>query len=358
MSALRKPAGPAAQDPRWAAVVAKDPRADGRFFYAVKTTGVYCRPSCPARRANSRNVAFYPTVAAAEAAGFRPCKRCKPDGLGKAARQAATIASACRMIERAEEPLATADLAAAVGLSSYHFHRLFKAVTGLTPKAYAEAHRARKIRAELPSAATVTAAAYDAGFNSASRFYEKSEAILGMKPGAYRRGGDGARIRFAVGASALGAVLVAASDKGICAISLGDDPERLVRELERQFPNAMLVAGAAAFQNTLARVIAFVEQPALGLHLPLDVRGTAFQERVWRALRKIPPGRTVTYSELAEKIGAPAAVRAVAGACAANAIAVAIPCHRVVRKGGAISGYRWGVRRKRALLAREAHRKP
>ncbi len=343
-------------DPRWAAVVARDHSADGRFFYAVRTTGVYCRPSCPSRRANPRNVAFYTTPRAAEKAGFRPCKRCRPDGPGVEAAQAATVAWACRMIEGAEEKLATGALAKVVGLSTHHFHRMFKAVTGLTPGAYADAHRAKKLRAELPGSRSVTAAAFDAGFNATSRFYEKSSAMLGMKPSAYRRGGAGTNIRFAVAHCSLGALLVAASEKGLCAVSLGDDPEKLVRELQERFRHAGLTAGDKAFEKTVAKVVAFVEKPALGLDLPLDVRGTAFQERVWRALRKIPAGRSITYGELAEKIGDPSAVRAVAGACAANTIAVAIPCHRVVRKGGGLSGYRWGVERKRALLTRE--RKP
>ncbi|MCA0199981.1 MAG: bifunctional DNA-binding transcriptional regulator/O6-methylguanine-DNA methyltransferase Ada [Proteobacteria bacterium] len=358
MSALRKSAvTPTEQDPRWAAVVAKDPSADGRFYYGVKTTGVYCRPSCAARLANPRNVSFYATPRDAEAAGFRACKRCKPMGPSRTAEHSATIAWACRMIEGGEEAPSTAQLAKIVGLSTFHFHRLFKSMTGLTPKAYAQAHRAREVRARLPRSASVTAAAYDAGFNASSRFYEKSVEILGMKPGDYRRGGPGERIRFALAQCSLGAILVAASEKGICAISLGDDPEALLRELEDRFPKAQLIGGDAAFEHTVAKVIAFVEKPGVGLDLPLDVRGTAFQERVWRALRKIPVGRSVTYAELAAKIGTPAAVRAVAGACAANTIAVAIPCHRVVRKGGALSGYRWGVTRKRALLDRESAKK-
>lgn len=355
MSALRKSAvTPTEQDPRWAAVVAKDPRADGSFYYAVKTTGVYCRPSCAARLANPRNVSFHATPRDAEAAGFRACKRCKPAGPSRAAAQSATVAWACRMIEDGEDSPSTAALAKTVGLSTFHFHRLFKAVTGLTPKAYAQAHRAREVRARLPRSASVTAAAFEAGFNASSRFYEKSAEILGMKPGDYRRGGPGAQIRFALAECSLGAILVAASEKGICAISLGDNPEALLRELEERFPKAQLIGGDAAFESTVAKVIAFVERPGVGLDLPLDVQGTAFQERVWRALRKIPAGRSVTYAELAAKIGAPAAVRAVASACAANTIAVAIPCHRVVRKGGALSGYRWGVARKRTLLDREA----
>lgn len=359
MSALRKSTARSSveRDPRWAAVVARDHNADGRFYYAVRTTGVYCRPSCAARLADPRNVAFYPTPEAAETAGFRACRRCTPKGPGLRARHAALISRACRVIEDAEEIPATAALAKIVGLSPYHFHRTFKAVTGLTPKAYADANRARKVRGHLTVSRTVTAAAFEAGFNATSRFYEQSAARLGMTPGDYRAGGAGAEIRFAVGKCSLGAILIASTDKGICAIALGDDAGPLVRDLENRFPKARLIGADRAFKSTLAKVIAFVERPAIGLDLPLDVRGTAFQERVWRALRKIPPGRSVTYTELAEKIGAPSAVRAVAGACAANTIAVAIPCHRVVRKGGVLSGYRWGVERKRALLAREGAKK-
>ena len=359
MRTLKKPAVSfSGRDPRWAAVVAKDHSADGRFYYAVKTTGVYCRPSCPARRANPRNVTFHASPAAAEAAGFRACKRCKLRDPSLKTRHGALIARACRMIEDAEAKPATTALAKAVGLSPHHFHRLLKSVTGLTPSAYAEAHRARKLRAGLPKSRTVTAAVFDAGFNATSRFYEKSAEILGMTPANYRRGGVGAEIRFAVGRCALGAILVASSEKGICAIALGDDPGRLPRELEETFPNARLIGGDKSFGKVVAKVIAFVERPALGLELPLDVRGTAFQERVWRALAKIPAGRKLTYTDLAREIGAPSAVRAVASACAANTIAVAIPCHRVVRKDGGLSGYRWGITRKRELLAREAAKTP
>lgn len=355
MPALKKtPVTTTENDPRWAAVIAKDQSADGRFYYAVETTGVYCRPSCAARLANPRNVTFHASPRDAEAAGFRACKRCKPNGPSLRTQQGETIAWACRVIEGAEEKPATARLAKIVGLSPYHFHRLFKSVTGLTPRAYAHAHRAQKVRAHLPGSRTVTGAAFDAGFNAASRFYEKSGEMLGMKPAAYRRGAAGTEIVYALSECSLGAILVASSPAGICAISLGADSAKLVRELEEQFSKAHLRRGDKAYARTVAQVVAFVEKPALGLGLPLDIQGTAFQERVWRALRKIPPGRSVTYSELAQKVGAPSAVRAVAGACAANTIAVAIPCHRVVRKSGALAGYRWGAGRKRALLAREA----
>ncbi|MGD9536987.1 MAG: bifunctional DNA-binding transcriptional regulator/O6-methylguanine-DNA methyltransferase Ada [Alphaproteobacteria bacterium] len=341
-------------DARWAAIVRRDPAADGWFYTAVKTTGIYCRPSCTARLPRRENVSFHQTCAEAEAAGFRPCKRCRPNEAPPAERRAAVIAKACRLIEAAEETPDLDAVASAVGMSRFHFQRVFKAVTGLTPRAYAAGHRANRLRDGLTQARTVTDAIYDAGFNSSGRFYAGSAAMLGMTPTSYRTGGRGAEIRFAVGQCSLGAILVAASPAGICAIMLGDDPDGLARELQRRFPKAALVGGDAAFERWVAQVIGLVEAPRLGLDLPLDVRGTAFQRRVWQALRAIPPGETASYAEIAAKIGAPKAVRAVAQACAANPLAVAIPCHRVVRTDSALSGYRWGVERKRALLEREA----
>src|SRR5690606_17699959 len=245
-------------------------------------------------------------------------------------------------------------LAADAGLSPFHFHRIFKATTGVTPREYAEAHRAGRVRAELARARSVTEAIYDAGFNSNSRFYERADRVLGMKPASFRDGGAGTSIRFAVGQCSLGAILVAQSERGVCAILLGDDAERLVHDLQDRFPKARMLGGDGAFEAVVAMVVGMVEQPALGLNLPLDVRGTAFQQRVWQALQQVPPGETVTYSAIAERIGAPRAVRAVARACAANPLAVAIPCHRVVRRDGDLSGYRWGIDRKRMLLDREA----
>lgn len=353
-AAMSAPKTPTELDPRWPRVQARDTSADGEFFYSVATTGVYCRPSCAARPANPKNVAFHLTTAEAEGAGFRPCKRCKPDQPPKAERDAALIARVCRIIEAAEEPPALEALARAAGLSPHHFHRLFKAVTGVTPKAYADAHRAMRLREGLETAGSVTEAIYDAGFNSAGRFYEASDALLGMTPRAWRAGGEGAEIRFAVGECSLGAILVARSDKGVCAILLDDDPDALVRDLQDRFPKARLLGGDGGFEQLVARVVGLVEQPGIGLDLPLDVRGTAFQQRVWQALREIPAGTTATYRDIAEKIGQPKAVRAVAGACAANALAIAIPCHRVVRNDGSLSGYRWGVERKQALITREA----
>jgi AraC family transcriptional regulator, regulatory protein of adaptative response / methylated-DNA-[protein]-cysteine methyltransferase len=341
---------------RWAAVMRRDAAADGEFYYSVRTTGVYCRPSCASRPARRENVAFHPTCEAAERAGFRACKRCRPNEAGLAGQHAAAVANACRAIEAAETAPGLEELAAAAGMSRFHFHRVFKAITGVTPKAYAAARRAERVRSELAASRTVTEAIYDAGYNSSGRFYAQSSEILGMTPKDFRAGGARAAIRFAVGECSLGSILVAATEKGVCAILMGDDPESLVLDLQDRFPRAVLTGGDCEFEATVGKVLSFVEAPGLGLDLPLDVRGTAFQQRVWQALRTIPAGATASYSEIAGRIGAPKSVRAVAQACAANAIAVAIPCHRVVRNDGGLSGYRWGVERKRALLDREAAR--
>jgi AraC family transcriptional regulator of adaptative response/methylated-DNA-[protein]-cysteine methyltransferase len=339
---------------RWAAVARRDRRAEGVFYYSVRTTGVYCRPSCAARRARRENVRFHDTRADAERAGFRACKRCRPDSHGLAEAHAAAVARACRLMETAEEMPSLDALAEAAGLSRFHFHRVFKTTTGLTPKAYAAAHRARRVRDELSRSHTVTDAIYGAGFNSSGRFYATASEVLGMTPTDFRAGGEGAVIRFAVGECSLGSILVAATDRGVCSILLGDDPDTLARDLQDRFPRARLIGCNREFERLVAKVVGFVEAPALGLDLPLDVRGTAFQQRVWQALREIPAGSTSTYTKIAERIGTPKAVRAVARACASNAIAVAIPCHRVVRHDGGLSGYRWGVKRKRLLLEREA----
>jgi AraC family transcriptional regulator of adaptative response/methylated-DNA-[protein]-cysteine methyltransferase len=344
----------ASEDERWQAVMRRERAADGTFYYSVRTTGVYCRPTCAARLPRRENVRFHESCAAAERAGFRPCKRCRPNEPALAEQRAAAVAKACRLIETAEEMPNLDALARTAGMSRFHFHRVFKSITGVTPKAYAAQHRAQRVRDELGRSATVTEAIYGAGFNSNGRFYATSSEVLGMTPTNFRSGGKGTVIRFAVGESSLGPILVAATEKGVCAILLGDDPDGLVRELQDRFPKAQLIGGDNAFEQRVAKVVGFVEAPALGLDLPLDIRGTAFQQRVWQALRDIPAGKTATYTEIAERIGTPKAVRAVASACAANAIAVAIPCHRVVRIDGALAGYAWGVERKRALLNREA----
>ena len=341
---------------RWETVIHRDKNAADAFVYSVKTTGVYCRPSCPARRAARENVAFYLTPKHAERAGYRACKRCKPNDPSAPGAPAALVAKACKLIVDAEEPLSLDALAGALGMSPWHFHRVFKSLTGLTPKAYAAAHRAERMHQELARGGTVTSAIYNAGFNSSGRFYAESNKRLGMKPSDFKAGGDGATIRFAAGECSLGSILVAASDLGICSIALGNDPDTLVRELQDRFPNAELIGGDPQFERMVARVVAFVENPSAGLELPLHVQGTAFQQRVWKALCDIPCGATCSYAELAQKLGQPNATRAVAAACAANTLAVAIPCHRVVRTDGSISGYRWGIQRKEKLLQVEGAR--
>ena len=352
-SALTSLSVSAPDDVRYEAVRRRDRAHDGAFVYAVSTTGIYCRPSCASRLARRENVSFFSTGEAAAAAGFRPCKRCRPEAASEQERRSAAVARACALIERQEDMPSLDALAAEAGMSRFHFHRVFKAATGLTPKAYAAARRSERMRAALANAGSVTEAIYDAGYNSSSRFYEESARELGMSPRAFKDGGSGVQIKFAIGQCSLGAILVAATGAGVSAILIGDDPDALVRGLQDQFPKAELIGADAGFETIVARVVGVVEGGAPSLGLPLDIRGTAFQRRVWDELSRIPSGETRTYAEIAAAIGRPEAVRAVAGACAANRLAVAIPCHRVVRRDGSLSGYRWGVERKRALIARE-----
>ena len=347
-------AEPLTDENKWTAVAARDKSHDGAFYYSVKTTGVYCRPSCPARLAKRSNVRFHATWSNAEQAGFRACKRCKPKGPSLEQQQAALISQACRGIESAQDVPSLAALAKAAGLSPFHFHRIFTAVVGVTPNAYAVAQRGKRVRGHLKTSRTVTQAIYDSGFNSSGRFYAASGQLLGMTPQAYRAGGKETLIHFAAAECWLGSILVAQSPFGVCAILMGDDPGMLVRDLQDLFPMAKLIGGDKKFEKLVAKVIGFVEAPRKGLDLPLDIRGTAFQHRVWEALRRIPPGSTASYTGIAGQIGNPTAARAVARACAANALAVVIPCHRVVRNDGSLSGYRWGIERKRALLDKEA----
>ncbi|MFZ0694057.1 MAG: bifunctional DNA-binding transcriptional regulator/O6-methylguanine-DNA methyltransferase Ada [Alphaproteobacteria bacterium] len=350
----KRTGGFSGDDARWQAVLHRDRAADGAFVYAVRSTGVYCRPSCAARLPRRENVSFHANCGAAEAAGFRSCKRCRPKEVALAERQAAAIAKVCRRIEQTEEMPTLDTLAKAAGMSRFHFHRLFKSLTGVTPKAYGEAYRRRRMRNALVWSKTVTEAIYDAGFNSNGRFYAASTDGLGMTPSEFRGRGQGTSIRFAVGECWLSSILVAATDKGVCAILLGDDPETLLCDLQSRFAKAQLIGGDKGFEKLVAEVVGFIENPALGLDLPLDVRGTAFQQRVWQALRGIPAGSTASYAEIAKRIRKPKSVRAVAQACASNPVAIAIPCHRVVRTDGSLSGYRWGIERKRALLKHEA----
>jgi len=337
---------------RWDALRARDAAADDVFFYSVATTGVYCRPSCAARPARPENVAFHADRASAERAGFRPCKRCRPELAPRAQREAALVAKACRQIEEAEDIPSLDMLADAAGLSPFHFHRLFRRITGVTPKAYAAAQRQARVQQGLAAAASVTETIYDAGFNSSGRFYEQAAGMLGMTPTAWRAGGVGEQIRHASGESSLGRVLVATTERGICAILIGDTEAELAADLQQRFPRATLQADAG-FADMVGQVVAYVDRPGNGIGLPLDIRGTAFQRQVWEVLQSIPAGETRSYGQVAERLGNPKAVRAVATACAANKLAVAVPCHRVIAGTGALAGYRWGVARKRALLERE-----
>lgn len=357
IKAAKRRRGKHHDDERWQAVVRRDPCADGKFVYAVRTTGVFCRPTCAARLARRENVCFYANCQEAERAGFRPCKRCRPTGVQLARRQAAIVAQACRLIEAADKAPSLAELAKAAGMSRYHFHRVFKAQTGVTPKAYGAAVRIERVRGDLNHGGQITAAIYRNGYRSSSRFYEDVAGRLGMQPRIFRAGGKGMAIRFAIGQCWLGKILVAATQKGVCAILLANDAEELLRDLQDRFPSAELIGGDAAFEGIVAKVIAFVERPAVGFDLPLDIRGTAFQQRVWEALCKIPAGSTVTYAEIAQLVGRPKSVRAVGQAIAANPLAVAVPCHRVIKSDGSLSGYRWGVARKAKLQRREKEKK-
>jgi len=338
---------------RWQAVVRRDAQADGEFVYAVRTTGVYCRPSCPSRTAKRENVEFFESPGLAVAAGFRPCKRCQPDAPSQQQKRNALVRQACQAIEYSATTPTLAQLAQQAGMSPYHFHRIFKAATGLTPKAFHQAVLARRVAAALQSAQSVTTAIYDAGFSSAGRFYEAAPALLGMTPASYRKGGAGEHIRYAVAPCALGWVIVAATRKGICAIEFGESEEILAERVRARFPQAQFEAADAEFTRWVARVLAYIEQPRGVLDLPLDVQGTVFQHRVWQALQAVPAGQTASYAEIAKRIGQPQAYRSVAHACAGNPVAVAIPCHRAVRTDGDLAGYRWGIERKAELLRRE-----
>ncbi len=339
---------------RWQAVQTRDAAAEGQFFYAVMTTGVFCRPTCGSRQPRRENVAFYDTTEAAQKAGWRPCKRCRPTGRSVGEAQLAQIRQACALIDAAETPPTLNALADAVGLSPYHFHRLFKAIVGVTPRDYAAAKRTGKLQAELESGATVTEAIYGAGYGSSSRLYEAADATLGMRPATFRAGARGETIRWSTEATPLGRIVVAATEAGICMIEFGRDEAALEARVEARFPHAETMRDDAGLKEKLATVAAFIDRPARGLDLPLDIQGTSFQRRVWKALQEIPTGATASYSEIAGRIGEPKAARAVAAACAANPVAMAVPCHRVIARDGSLSGYRWGVERKQALLDREA----
>ncbi len=338
---------------RWAALQARSGAADGAFVYAVRTTGVYCRPGCRSRRPRRENVRFFDSPQQAERSGFRACRRCRPNQPADAG-VAALVRAVCARIEASAVSIPLADLSAQAGMSPYHLQRLFKRAVGLTPKQYELSLRTQQFRRELHQERTVTQAMYRAGYGSASRAYDGARRRLGMTPRAFQRGGEGMTIRYAVARSSVGGVLVAATRAGVCAIELGDSAATLRRRLRAQFPRAVCVAGGTAEQRQAAALAEYIRRPEGPPRLSLDLRGSDFQIRVWEALRAIPPGRTATYRQVAEAIGAPRAARAVARACAANRLAVAVPCHRVIRADGALGGYRWGMQRKRALLEREA----
>lgn len=341
------------EESRWNAVTLRDRAAEGAFFYAVKTTGVFCRPGCSSRLPKRENVEFFEYCKQAEQAGYRPCKRCKPGATSPRERLIALVVQACRHIEASETSLTLDQLAEEANLSPWHFQRVFKKAVGVTPKQYAATHQAQRFRNSLKTEQSVTAAIYDAGFGSSSRAYDSVGVRLAMTPSAYRKGGADLTIQYAIAPCFLGWVIVAVSDRGICAIEFGDNPETLPLQVQQRFSKARLEAGGPELSAIIDLVISLIETPEIEVELPLDIQGTAFQQRVWSALRSIPSGHTVSYAQIARQIGSPNAVRAVAQACGANKLGFVVPCHRVVRSDGALSGYRWGVERKRMLLRRE-----
>ncbi|MEM5437938.1 bifunctional DNA-binding transcriptional regulator/O6-methylguanine-DNA methyltransferase Ada [Paraburkholderia diazotrophica] len=348
------PAAFATDDARWAAVLNRDVSADGAFFYGVRTTGVFCRPSCASRLPQRGNVDFFGSPDEARAAGYRECKRCQPGGLP---RELDIVNRACAALDAdPQQRITLAQLSEAVHVSPFHLQRLFKRVVGVSPRQYQAAQRGAALRDALQSGADVTRATVDAGFGSPSRMYDTAAAELGMAPSEYRRKGAGLRVHYASARTSLGLVLVATTDKGICKIAFGDDELPLVEGLRKEFASAELIADPARLAPFIEQIDAYLRGKRQRFELPLDIAATAFQQRVWEALRRIPYGETRSYSQIAEAVGSPRAVRAVASACASNPVALAIPCHRVVQKGGALAGYRWGVARKAMLLDAEAHR--
>lgn len=347
---------PMTDDERWRLVCARAHAADDSFVFAVKTTGVFCRPSCGARRPLRQNVRFFATPSEAQLSGYRACRRCRPLEVGATARRHALVSRLCRELERAERTPTLAHLSRSAGLSPFHLQRVFRQVLGVSPRQYALALKNERFREALRRTSTVTEALHEAGYTSSSRLYERSMAMLGGRPAEVRRGAPADPVHFALADSSLGRVLVAATRRGVCAVAFGDDDPALVKDLQRRFPQARRDEGTSAFSRLVRDVVRHLETPATPVELPLDLRGTAFQHRVWQALTRIPPGETRSYSALAKALGAPKSARAVAQACGANPVAVLVPCHRVVREGGALSGYRWGVERKAALLRREAQR--
>lgn len=338
------------EDDKWLAVTTKDPAAPHAFYYAVKTTGIFCIVGCPSRRPKRENVEYFDTVTEAQEAGFRPCKRCRPD---KANHLLSRIVTACQTIQESDIAPSLEELARHAQLSPHHFLRVFKAHVGITPKAFAHAIRDSRVRTALSQGISVTQALFDAGFGAASRFYERSSTTLGMQPSTYRKGGKGLTIKYATATSFLGPIIAGFTEKGVCAVEFGTTKEALPDILKKRFPLATLINDSTALAQQVQAIADFIQTPSRGMHLPLDIQGTAFQQRVWQELLKIPAGETRTYSDIASALHTPQSVRAVASACAKNKIAVAIPCHRVVRKDGSLSGYYWGIERKKALLDKE-----
>lgn len=349
-----RPIGALDQDEAWRAVEQRDPRFDGRFVYAVRSTGIYCRPSCPSRRPARARVTFHDTPEAAERAGFRACRRCHPRDVNGTPAAAAVERARTYLEQHVDDVVTLEALATIAGLSPFHLQRTFKRFVGVSPKEYHDSARLSRLRKRLRAGDTVSRATYEAGFGSSSRVYERSDTALGMTPAAYRRGGAGMRITYAIVESPFGRLLVGATGRGVCAVALGDDDDALTRALRADFPEADIERGDDAHREWVEAVVEHLAGGELSARLPLDMQGTAFQRQVWALLRKIPRGRTISYAELAEALGRPRATRAVARACASNHLAVLVPCHRVLRSGGALGGYKWGLERKRRLLAAEA----
>lgn len=343
-------------DGRWHAVSENNSSADGTFYYAVITTGIYCQPSCRSKLPNRSNVEYFISCDDAEAAGYRACKRCRPTAISKAKEIEQKIINACRIIEESETSIKLDALATQVNLSPYHFHRLFKNIVGITPKQYASRHQSQRFQTKIKTSPSITDAIYSSGYGSSGSAYDKKRDQLAMKPTVYRKGAEGVTITYGLTQCFLGWVIVAATDRGICAIEFGDDSETLPEQIQARFPNAQLNKADIGFKKLIKEVVDFIESPKDTFQVPLDIQGTAFQQKVWEVLRQIQPGETMSYTDVAERIGKPNAVRAVASACASNKLAVVIPCHRVISKSGKTGGYRWGTERKQRLLASEQDR--
>lgn len=339
----------------WKAVEMRDSEYDGTFVFGVRSTGIYCRPSCPAKRAQRHQVVFFSLPDAAEVAGFRACHRCHPEAATFRNPQLDVVQRVCRWIEsHLEDTLTLQAMSKEIGMSSFHLQRTFKRFMGITPRQYADAFRLRHFKTTLKNGQSVTSALYESGYGSNSRLYERASSQLGMTPATYKKGGKGIQISYSIGHSSLGRVLIGATTRGICSIRFGDSAERLKSELQKEYPEAKITKGSRELREWTTLILKYLKGWQKELNLPLDIRATTFQWRVWKALQSIPYGSTLSYSKVAKSIGRPSAVRAVARACATNPVALVIPCHRVVREDGNLGGYRWGLHRKEALLKQEA----